>query len=267
MMVHQKRISAPDTWPIERKHQVYTVGSQAGPHDSGAVPLVVFVRDILGYCEDAKEVRYVLENDGIFLNGEPVSDHQRQIGTFDILSFPARDEFYRVFPGEGGRLALTPVEEDAATDKLAKIDDVTEVPGGDTQLNLHNGYNLLVEDDGYSTGDSVVVDLDESEIVDHFPYTEGCAVTAVKGRHSGEVGELLDVLVNEGSSPNTVSVELTDGTVFETVEDYVFVIGESITSLEEQEEAEAEDVSELKEEHDDELETAEEADDHGEGDG
>lgn len=233
-MTHQKRLSAPKSWPVERKNQVFTVGSRAGPHDSEAVPLVVFVRDILGYADSADEVRYALRHGDVLVNGEEIHDIHRPIGIFDIVAFPSRDEYYRVFPGEGGRLALVPIEEEAAEDKLARIDNIT-VTEGRTQLNLHDGTNIVVDEDKYSTGDSIVVDLEDDEVVERFAFEEGCAVTAVDGQHSGEVGSLLDVRVTEGSSPNTVSVERQDGTVFETVEDYVFVIGDDITSLEEQE--------------------------------
>ena len=211
------------------------MASSAGPHGGEAVPLVVFVRDVLGYVENAKELRYALENDDVLVNDEPVSDHSLPVGNFDIVAFPTRDEYYRVFPGEGGRLSLVPVEEDAADNKLARIDNVTHVPGGDVQLNLHNGANILVEDDDYSTNDSVVVDLETNEILERFAFEEGSAITAVDGKHSGEVGELVEYNVNEGSSENTVVAELPDGSTFETVEKYVFVIGEDVSSLEEQE--------------------------------
>lgn len=234
-MTHQKRLSAPSSWPIERKSYVFTVSPQAGPHGEEGVPLVVLLRDVVEYVENAKEARYALENDSVVINGEPADDIRTPIGMFDIVAFPEMDEYYRVFPGEGGRLSLTSIDEDAATTKLAKITDKTQIKGGETQLNLHNGDNLLVEDDVYSTDDSVVVDVETDEIVDHFVFDEGRAVTAVDGKHSGEVGKLVEIRITEGSSPNTIVAERDDGTTFETVEEYVFVIGESLTSLEEQE--------------------------------
>jgi len=66
---------------------------------------------------------------------------------FDILAFTERDEYYRVFPGEGGRLALTAIDPDAADSKLGKIVGKQYVTGGDVQLTLHDGETLLVEDD------------------------------------------------------------------------------------------------------------------------
>ena len=229
MTRHQKRLSAPTSWPVERKTEVFTVKAGAGPHGESGVPLLVILRDVLGYVESAKEASYALSHEYVQVNGKPVSDARRPIGMFDILAFTEREEFYRVFPDEGGRLALTPIEADAADSKLGKITGKTQVPGGETQLTLHDGSTLLVEDAAeYSSGDSIVVGNEDREIVAHFPYEEGALVTAVDGQHAGEIGTIEEITVTPGSGPNTVTVETDDGG-FETVSQYVVVIDEKFT--------------------------------------
>ncbi|WP_132059704.1 30S ribosomal protein S4e [Halorussus amylolyticus] len=228
MSNHQKRLSVPNSWPVERKTDTFTVKAQ-GPHGKEGVPLVILLRDVLGYVASKKEARYALEQDNILVNGDPNASEDRPIGMFDILTFTERDEHYRVFPDEGGRLALTPIDGDAADSKLAKIDDKTLVTGGQTQLNLHDGKNLVVEDaSDYAAGDSIVVNNDDDEIVAHFPYEEGSLVTAVRGQHAGEIGEVTEIHVTPGSGSNSVAVETDDG-AFETVEEYVVVIDENFT--------------------------------------
>jgi len=235
---HQKRLSAPDSWPIERKTAVFTVKAGAGPHGQQGVPLLILLRDVLGYVDSRKEARYALNEGTVLVNGEALTDAERPIGMFDILAFTEREEYYRVFPGEGGRLALTPISADAADSKLAKITDKRQVAGGDTQLNLHDGRNLVVDEDEYSPGDSIVVDYD-GEVVAHFPLEEGALVTAVRGQHAGEIGELADFIATPGSSANSVRVAQDDvegaedgddaNGGFETVADYVVVIDENFT--------------------------------------
>ena len=147
---------------------------------------------------------------------------------FDILAFEEREEFYRVFPGEGGRLALTPIDEDAAGSKLGKIVNKQHVPGGDVQLTLHDGQTLVVEaDSDYDGGDSLVVSNDDSEIVAHFGYEDGALVTAVKGEHAGEIGTIDEIQITPGSADNNVLVTQDEGDGFETIEDYVVVIDEN----------------------------------------
>jgi small subunit ribosomal protein S4e len=257
MTKHQKRLSVPKSWPVERKTDTFTVKADSGPHGEDGVPLIILLRDVLGYVGSRKEARYALDQGNVLVNGDENVAEDRPIGMFDIVAFTEREEYYRVFPDEGGRLTLTPIDADAADSKLGKIEDKTKVSGDRTQLNLHDGQNLLVEDE-YSTGDSIVVSNDD-EIVAHFPYEEGSLVTAVRGTHAGDIGEVTDIQITPGSGSNNVVVETSvgsetrradgdseersssgrasgqgpraeavddDGT-FETVEEYVVVIDEN----------------------------------------
>jgi len=228
MTNHQKRLSVPKSWPIERKTETFTVKADAGPHGEAGVPLLIVLRDVLGYADSRKEARYALDQDSVLINGEPISDEERPIGMFDILAFEEREEFYRVFPGEGGRLALTPIDEDAAGSKLGKIVNKQHVPGGDVQLTLHDGQTLVVEaDSDYDGGDSIIVSNDDSEIVAHFEYEDGALVTAVEGEHAGEIGTIDEIQITPGSADNNVLVTQDEGDGFETIEDYVVVIDEN----------------------------------------
>ncbi|PSQ44849.1 30S ribosomal protein S4e [Halobacteriales archaeon SW_7_68_16] len=227
MSNHQKRLSAPDSWPVERKTETFTVKAGAGPHGEAGVPLVIVLRDVLGYVDSRKEARYALSHGSVLVNGDAISDETLPVGMFDILTFREREEFYRVFPGEGGRLSLTPIDEDAAGSKLGKIVDKRQVPGGDTQLTTHHGRTLHVEEE-FGGGDSIVVDNETGEIVAHFPYEEGCLVTAVDGSHAGEIGTVESIDVTPGSNPNSVVVSrYDDGGTFETIGEYVVVIDEN----------------------------------------
>jgi small subunit ribosomal protein S4e len=258
MSNHQKRLSAPNSWPIERKTQTFTTKADAGPHGEAGVPLVVLLRDVLEYVDSRKEARYALAQDSVLVNGDAVSDEDRPIGMFDILAFRQREEYYRVFPGDGGRLSLTPIDEEDAGSKLGKIVDKSTVSGGQTQLNLHDGANLLVESEEYAGTDSIVVDNETSEIVAHFPYEEGALVTAVAGTHAGEVGTVEEIRTTLGSGSNAVRVATDAGEEFETIEEYVVVIDENFTSDEDATQDDSEDAtaSEADAEPDEDVEEA-----------
>jgi len=243
MSNHQKRLSVPNSWPIERKTETFTVKADAGPHGEAGVPLLIVLRDVLGYVDSRKEARFALDQDQVLINGDPESDETRPVGMFDILAFTEREEFYRVFPGEGGRLALTPIDEDSAQSKLGKIVGKQFVPGGDLQLTLHDGETLLVSEDApYEGNDSVVVENDSEEIVAHFEYEAGALVTAVDGQHAGEIGTIEEIQVTPGSAENNVRIEREDGSIIETIQEYVVVIDENF--VEDDEGVEADDEAE-----------------------
>ena len=226
MSKHQKRLSVPESWPVERKTQTFTVKATAGPHGERGVPLLILLRDVLGYVDSRKEARYALNQGGILVNGDSLGDEERPIGMFDIVEFTERDEHYRVFPDEGGRLALSPIDAEDADSKLGKIVGKQQVPGGATQLSLHDGRTLEVDNEEYAGSDSIVVDYAD-EVLAHFPYEEGALVTAVRGQHAGEVGDIEEIQVTPGSSPNNVLVSQDDGGGFETIAEYVVVIDEN----------------------------------------
>ncbi|WP_181692357.1 30S ribosomal protein S4e [Natronomonas sp. LN261] len=250
MTKHQKRLAVPKSWPVERKEETYTTKAAAGPHGEAGVPLLIVLRDVLGYVDSKKEARYALGQDSVLVNGKAISDERQPIGMFDILAFREREEYYRVFPDEGGRLSLTPIDAESAGSKLGKIVGKTQVPGGDTQLALHDGETLLVEDaTAYDGNDSIVVSNDNEEIVAHFGYEEGALVTAVSGAHAGRIGTVDEIQVTPGSSQNNVLIEARGGEGrFETVEEYVVVIDENFVDGSD---AESESVDEDESESDD----------------
>ncbi len=229
MTNHQKRLSVPKSWPVERKTETFTVKAGAGPHGESGVPLLILLRDVLGYVDSRKEARYALNQDNVVINGEAESDEERPVGMFDIVAFTEREEYYRVFPDEGGRLTLTPMDEESAQSKLGKIEGKQHVPGGDVQLTLHDGQTLLVDEDSeYNVGDSLVVANEDGEIVAHFDYEEGALATAVAGQHAGRIGEITEIELTESSSPNNVQLSsYDDETEFETIEEYIVIIDEN----------------------------------------
>ncbi|EMA53137.1 30S ribosomal protein S4e [Halococcus thailandensis] len=235
MSKHQKRLSVPDSWPVERKTATFTVKAAAGPHGEQGVPLLIVLRDVLGYVDNRKEARYALNQGTILINGASLDDEERPIGMFDIVEFTERDEHYRVFPDEGGRLALSPIDAADADSKLGKIVGKGQVPGGNTQLALHDGHTLEVDDGSeYAGSDSIVIDHDD-EILAHFPYEEGALVTAVRGQHAGEIGEIEEIQVTPGSAANNVIVSQEEGDGFETIADYVVVIDENFVEEDDEE--------------------------------
>jgi len=67
-------------------------------------------------------------------------------------------------------------------------------------------------------------------------------VTAVDGQHAGEIGEVEEIQVTPGSAENNVRIEREDGSIIETIEEYVVVIDENF--VEDDEGVEAEDEAE-----------------------
>jgi small subunit ribosomal protein S4e len=219
--VHQKRISAPKSWPIAKKTSKWVVAPSPGAHSRDAVPMLVVLRDMLHLADNAKEAKRILHSGNVTVNGRIIKKYNAQVGLFDIVAAAGR--YYRMLPNPRGKYQLTEISDEEAKRKLVRIDNITVVKGGKRQYNFHDGTNALLEEK-YGTGDSLVFSLPGVEIIDHYERKAGNKAMIVGGKHSGETGTIMELKKVESSHPNMVRIDRGD-TQFETIQDYVFIIG------------------------------------------
>jgi small subunit ribosomal protein S4e len=226
MATHQKRVAAPISWPITRKTYHWVVGANPGAHSTETgIPLLVVVRDILKIANNAREAKRIINEKNICIDGVIRTDYKYMVGLFDIISLPATNEYYRVLFDSKNRFKL--FKEDANAGKLCRINNKTIVRKGAVQLNLHDGTNVLASND-YKTFDTVILDTDR-KIIKHIGYKTGNLAMIVGGEHSGEIGKIKQIRKVRGSGTNMVAI--SNENEFETIEDYVYMIGETTPEI------------------------------------
>jgi small subunit ribosomal protein S4e len=145
----------------------------------------------------------------------------------DIIEIPGVKERWLVLFDRQGKIKLNKLTIKRAKSKLCKIVNKTMVRGGRIQLNLHDGRNILIdpEEDVYKTKDTLLLDLKKGKIAGYIPFKEGSKALITGGRHISRIAEIKKYKIKRGSEANIVV--LKDGEEeFETIEDYVFVVGE-----------------------------------------
>jgi small subunit ribosomal protein S4e len=166
---HLKREMTPPFWPIHRKERVWAVRASPGPHGlKVSSPLLVVIRDFLGYAETAKEATMLIKEGKVLVDGKTRRDIRYSVGLMDVVHLTDSEEYFRVLPEHGGRFVLHPISQDEAKFKLCQIAGKTKVKGGRTQINLHDGRNMILGNirDTHRTG------LRAREQEDrHSPYT------------------------------------------------------------------------------------------------
>lgn len=234
---HLKRKPAPEFWPIHRKEAVWTVKPNPGPHSiARCVPLTLIVRDLWGFAKTRKEVRRVISDEKIMVDGKVQREEAFPTGLMDVVSVPDAEKWYRVLPSEKN-LTLHPISKDEAGFKLCRIENKTVLKGGKVQLNLHDGRNVLImvkdpnkpEEDVYQTLDTLKIGLPNQEIHGHFKLTEGAAAMIVAGKNIGKHGKIVSIEQREGQKRKNslVTIEDEKGNRFQTTIDYVFVVGDT----------------------------------------
>ncbi len=228
MKKHLKRLPAPRSWTIPRKTDFWVVKPAPGPHPvERSVPLGLILRDMLKVCDSAREARHILNNRGVRVDGRVVTEPKFPVGLMDVLSLQETKAYYRMLVDTRGRMALVALEEDAATWKLCRVEDKTTVRGGKTQINLHDGRNVLAAKDAYKTGATLKLHVPDQKVVEHYELAQGAPVLVTGGQHVGEIAHVQ--AIQRTRNPRANIVTFKEG--FSTDIDKVFVVGKEVPAI------------------------------------
>jgi len=222
---NKKKFAAPKVAKIRKKSGGrFTVRHSRGPHSvDKSIPLAVAMRDLIGIADNIREVKSILNEGKVFVDGKVVKDHRFPVGFMDVISFPNINRYYRVLYDEKGRLIPKEIEAKESAFKLCKIADKAIIEKGKTQLNLHDGKNILYSKK-CSTGDVLKMELPSLKVLGILPLMEGSIAYVTGGKHAGEVAVIKSIMSGT-MMRRPLAVLNKDGKEFETRKGYVFVIG------------------------------------------
>ncbi|MBW2998519.1 hypothetical protein KY321_03180 [Candidatus Woesearchaeota archaeon] len=214
---HNKRIAVSKTWDIKKKEETFIAKPRGSHSKEFGFPVVVALRDLLDFAKTRKEVRDILMNQEVLLNGTKVKDHKASIGFMDVLTFPKLKKSYRVILSKRGKLAL--VDADHENVVISKVIGKVCV-GKQFQLNLFGGINVLTEDGSFKVNDSVVYDFNDKKVVESFKLEKGATIMLTGGKHIGTIATIEQV-----DGDRLFFKE--DKDIFETSKRYAYVVGKS----------------------------------------
>jgi len=219
MRNHLKKIAAPRTWMIDRKKNTFITKPRSGPHPINAsLPLGVVLRDVLKYARAVSEVKKLLNNKQVLIDGKRRKDHHFPVGLFDILSFPDIKKKYRLLLDKKGRLNLKEIDFKESDIKPCKVVKKTILPKNKLQLNLFDGKNIHT-DKKCNVGDTVVITLPDQKVKEVLELKKGALVFLTKGKHTGDCGPLQEIKNNQ-------AIYQKDKENIETLKKYLFVLGD-----------------------------------------
>jgi len=226
---HLKALVAPRFWPILRKEYKWTVKPSPGPHPiDRSIPLLIIVRNILGYAKTAREARRLISEGHFKVDGRVRKNYKYPVGLMDVLEVVDTKEYYRVIPVPVKFMDLVRINEDEAGFKLCRIEDKTTVKGGYIQLNLHDGRNIVVSpDEGlkYKTLGTIQLSIPKQSIMNYIPLQEGVLAIISGGRNVGRVGRVVSIQRGMRRYRSIVTLEDKNGNRIQTSLDYIFPIG------------------------------------------
>jgi small subunit ribosomal protein S4e len=224
-MAHLKRHMMPHGWKISRKAKKYAVAPSPGGHSKmGCIPLLVVVRDVLGYAETGDEARRIISGGSVLVDGIVRRDRSYPAGFMDAITIKPTGEHFRVMLGPGGLF----VEKTAAADsgrKTCIIRRKFTAKGGVQCISLHDGRVLRLGKSGneYKPGESVVIEVPGQKIAGHLKVAKGSHALITGGKNMGISGVIKEVRDRKFMTEKSVVVLESGGREIETVKEYIMV--------------------------------------------
>ena len=216
-----KRHMLPRVVKVPRKEYFWGTSAIAGKHNTkSSVPLLHVLRDYLHLGDKEREITRILNAGMVLIDGRKVKERRTSVGFMDLISVVPNNEHFRIVYDKKGRLVPKKEIERFSSTKFLKVEGKNTIRGGKTQIVLHDGQNFISSQD-LVPGDVIVAKLPEKSIEEVLKMQPGSKVYITGGSHIGETATIKKIEVKKSSSANLVEME--EG--FETVSDYVFVIG------------------------------------------
>ncbi|BAE63517.1 unnamed protein product [Aspergillus oryzae RIB40] len=136
---HQKRLSAPSHWLLDKMSGTYAPKASPGPHKlRDCLPLIVFIRNRLKYALNGREVKAIMMQRLIQVDGKVRTDPTFPAGFMDVIGIEKTGENFRLIYDTKGRFTVHRIQAEEAEYKLCKVKRVQLGKGGIPFLVTHD---------------------------------------------------------------------------------------------------------------------------------
>lgn len=192
--MHQTRSQTNKKIPLERKGTKYVARPLSDLQNS--VPVVIAVRDMLKLAKTAREVRKMVQDKLLKINGKEAKDYRSSIRLFNLFE---ADKNYILTLTEHGKFAL---EETSAKERMGKVIGKKILAGKKVQVNLHDGTNLLITSP-VKTQTTVYLD-NSNKIKKNVDFEKGKECIVIEGKYLGRKGKITSL------SEDKVTLQFSD---------------------------------------------------------
>ncbi|ODV92550.1 hypothetical protein CANCADRAFT_30676 [Tortispora caseinolytica NRRL Y-17796] len=223
---HLKRLAAPSHWMLDKLSGTYAPRPSPGPHKlRECLPLVVFLRNRLKYALNGREVKAIVMQRLVKVDGKVRTDPTFPAGFMDVITLEKTGENFRLVYDVKGRFTIHRITDEEAKYKLGKVKRVQLGKKGIPYLVTHDGRTIRYPDPLIKVNDTVRIDVETGKILDFVKFETGNVVMITAGHSMGRVGVITHHDRHDGGF-DIIHVKDSLGNSFATRQSNVFVIGE-----------------------------------------
>lgn len=176
--MHLKRSLMPKSWPLPRKGNRWIAVAN---HGRDGIPILVGLRDILGVGKTKKEIKKILNDKQVAVNGKIARDKNFPVFNMDNIKVGEKNYILKF---KNKKLAFEETGEFEF--KIRKVLDKKILKGKVMQLNLSHGDNILTKEKA-DINDSLRISKDE-KIIEIIKLKEKQKAVIIGGKHLGKTG-------------------------------------------------------------------------------
>jgi small subunit ribosomal protein S4e len=203
----------------------------AGAHQlRESIPLILLLRNRLKYALNGREVKEILMERYVKVDGMVRTNPKFPAGFNDVLSIQKTNDNFRLLYDTKGRFVLHPITKAEAKFKLCKVTLKGTATNGVPFITTNDGRTVRYPDPLVKTNDTIKYNFESGTITKfvHFATGNLCMITG--GHNTGRIGEIIQRETHPGSF-EIVHVRDIAGNTFTTRASNVFVIGQGHTSF------------------------------------
>lgn len=222
---HLKRLNAPKSWMLAKLGGVFAPRPSTGPHKlRESLPLIIFLRNRLKFALNGQEVKKILMQRLVKVDGKVRTDSNYPCGFMDVVSIARTGQHFRMIYDVKGRFTVHRISSEEAKYKLCKVRRVQTGPKNIPFLTTHDGRTVRYPDPAIKVNDTIQFEIATSKILDHIRFEAGNLCMITGGRNLGRVGTVVNRERHPGSF-DIVHIKDATGHVFATRLHNVFIIG------------------------------------------
>jgi len=201
------------------------VKPSSGPHKAReSMPVTLFLKNKLKYALTTKEVKYILKQRLVKIDGKVRTDFKFPAGFMDVIQIEKCNENFRLVYDVKGRFTVHRITAQEAKYKLCRVVDVKTGPKNVPYLYTSDGRTIRYPDPLIKAHDSIRLDINTGKIMDFIKFEPGNLCMVTGGRNTGRVGTIMHRERHPGSF-DIIHVKDSTGHTFATRMSYIFVIG------------------------------------------
>eukprot|EP00746_Dinoflagellata_sp_MGD_P145759 gnl/MRDRNA2_/MRDRNA2_78328_c0_seq2.p1 gnl/MRDRNA2_/MRDRNA2_78328_c0~~gnl/MRDRNA2_/MRDRNA2_78328_c0_seq2.p1 ORF type:complete len:253 (+),score=-6.29 gnl/MRDRNA2_/MRDRNA2_78328_c0_seq2:63-821(+) len=204
---------------------IFAPKPSAGPHKKNlCLPVILLIRDRLKLALNGRDVKSVLMQRLVRIDGKVRTDSTYPVGFQDVVSIDRSNEHFRILIDPKGRFVLHSIPQKEASYKLCRIKKVVHCRRGLPIVVSHDARSLHVLEQHSKVNDTVVFNISSNTIMERLKFEAANLVVVTNGHNAGRIGLIITLDKHTGSY-TTVIVRDAIGRNLMTRTCNVFVIG------------------------------------------